>query len=325
MKMSAASRACGLAMTAMLSSYLEAPAAVQTTDAQEAWGNAIAQVPVPHEGCFTATYPDAAWTETTCVEAPHVPFIPRHTWPNWTGTVGNGNDYAAVVAGIMTTSTGSFPKISGLTSETGTGGANDYSLQLNSNFMKGSPACAGASNPSACLAWEQFVYASGYDSGFMQYWLIYYDTTCPSGWFTYTSGSHTFCYKNSKAVSVPLQKISLLSQLKLKGSAVKGGIDTFTLTTKSKAYSTTGKDSVVYLAKGWNTSEFNIFGDGGGSEANFNMGTKLTDKVFVTNGTTNAPTCKANDGTTGETNNLTLGKCTKVGGSTPWISFTESN
>ena len=322
-------RNSGFAIAAgvLLSCLAIGTATAQTADAQalEAWSRSIAEVPVPHEGCFTAAYPDAGWTQVECVTAPPRPFIPRHAWSNWTGTVGNGNDYAAVVTGTMTTANGSFPTISGLKSETGSGGANDYSLQLNSNFMSGSPACAGSSNPSNCLAWEQFVYSSGEVAGFMQYWLIFYDTTCPSGWFTFTSGGHTDCYKNSKAVTIPLQKIGQLGFLNLKGSAVKSGIDTFVLTTKARAYSTTGKDNVVYLAGGWNAAEFNTFGDGGGSEAKFNKGTTLTDEIFVTNGTTHVPACKAKDGTTGETNNLSLGKCTRVGGATPWISFTESN
>jgi hypothetical protein len=33
----------------------------------------------------------------------------------------------------------------------------------------------------------------------------------------------------------------------------------------------------------------------------------------------------ANDGTTGETNNLTLGPCTSFVGSTPAVEFTESD
>jgi hypothetical protein len=327
-KMLAALRVSGLVIAATLSPCLVAAAEAQTataqsTDAQalDAWSAFIAQVPLPREGCFTASYPDTTWAETACVKAPQVPFIPRRAWPNWTGTVGNGNDYAAVVTGIMTSAKGSFPAISGLKSETGTLGANDYSLQLNSNFMKGSPACAGASHPSKCQAWEQFVYSSGYTSGFMQYWLIDYNTTCPSGWFKYKKD----CFTNSNAVAIPLQKINKLAHIKLKGSAAKNGNDIFVLTAGYNAYSTTGKDSVVYLANGWNAAEFNIFGDGGGSEANFNTGTNLTDEVFVANGTTTAPTCKANDGTTAETNNLTLGNCTTVGGATPWISFTETN
>lgn len=329
MKSFTALRLSGLLVAIALSPCLATTADAQTPRALDAWGASIAEVPVPHEGCFTASYPDTAWTETACVEAPKKPFLPRHGWANWTGTVGDGNDYEAVVTGTMTSSTGSFPTISGLKTETGSGGANDYSLQLNSNFMSGSPACAGASVPAKCLDWEQFVYSSGYTSGFMQYWLIYYDTKCPAGWYTYSYTYHhkkyTDCYKNSAAVSIPQEKISELAHMKLKGSAAKNGNDTFVLTVGYHAYSTSGKDKVVYLADGWNASEFNVIGDGGGSEANFNTGTTLTDEIFVANGTANAPTCMANAGTTGETNNLTLGTCTPFGGSKPWISFTESN
>ena len=51
----------------------------------------------------------------------------------------------------------------------------------------------------------------------------------------------------------------------------------------------------------------------------------MTVKIAVTNGSTAAPVCGADDGTTGETNNLNLGACSGVGGSEPYIEFTESN
>ncbi len=75
--------------------------------------------------------------------------------------------------------------------------ANAFSLQLNTQFFSGSPACSGSGNPANCLAWQQFVYAysSGVGLVFMQYWLINYDATCPSGWFTFSSD----CYTNSNA------------------------------------------------------------------------------------------------------------------------------
>ena len=37
--------------------------------------------------------------------------------------------------------------------------ANSFSLQLNSEFFSGSPACSRSSDPSDCPAWQQFVYA----------------------------------------------------------------------------------------------------------------------------------------------------------------------
>jgi hypothetical protein len=318
--------ATGLAgvLSASFGTAAQAGAAAQPqTDSQPqaTWNATIARTPVPHEGCFTAHFPSTTWKEVACGTAPAVPYIPRSGSGGGAQTVGNGHDYAAVVSGAMSAAVGSFPTVSGLKTEKDDGVANDYSLQLNSNFISGSPACDGASNPSKCLAWEQFVYASGYDEAFMQYWLINYNTTCPSGWNSYSGD----CYKNSKSVNVPLQVITQLKYLMLTGKAVASGNDTLTLTTKSDAYSTTGKDSVVYLVDGWNASEFNVVGDGGGSEADFNSGTSLTVQIDLTDGKTSAPTCASNDGTTGETNNLDLGKCTASGGSTPSISFTESN
>jgi hypothetical protein len=40
-------------------------------------------------------------------------------------------------------------------------------------------------------------------------------------------------------------------------------------------------------------------------------------KVALTDGSTAAPTCVANAGSTGETNNLNLGKCSTASGSSP--------
>jgi len=45
----------------------------------------------------------------------------------------------------------------------------------------------------------------------------------------------------------------------------------------------------------------------------------------VNDGSTTAPTCLGNAGTTFEQNNLNLGTCTATGGTTPHISFVESN
>ena len=92
---------------------------------------------------------------------------------------------------------------------------------------------------------------------------------------------------------------------------MSGGNDTLVFTTPTRAYSTTGKDSVTYLATAWKQAEFNIIGDGGGSKATFNTGSSITVKVAVTHGSTAAPTCASNAGTTGETNNLTLRSCSR--------------
>jgi hypothetical protein len=81
----------------------------------------------------------------------------------------------------------------------------------------------------------------------------------------------------------------------------------------------------LYISQVWNTGEFNVVGDAGGSEAEFNSGASITANLAVSDGSSRAPSCVADSGTTGESNNLNLGSCTASGGSTPSIQFTESN
>jgi hypothetical protein len=325
MSVESRNRIARIAIVAALAAAAGAPAVAQTAVPeiatvsaealmQENWRETIARTSVPHEGCFQAEFPTAVWVETSCSVAPDKVYVPHgHGGPQ---TVGNGVDYAASVSNLISSSVGTFPTVTGVTSERD-GSSNVYSIQLNSNFMS-TAACNGH---SGCLAWEQFVYSSQETSAFMQYWLIDYGNSCPSGWNAY-SGS---CYKNSAAVTVPKQAISVLSQLKMSATAVAGGNDTLVFTTPTRAYSTTGKDSVTDLATAWKQSEFNIIGDGGGSKATFNTGSNITVKVAVSHGSTAAPTCASNAGTTGETNNLKLGTCSAVGGATPYIQFKESN
>ena len=45
--------------------------------------------------------------------------------------------------------------------------------------------------------------------------------------------------------------------------------------------------------------------------------------IAITDGTSNLPICLPNMGTTGESNNFTLGVCTATAGSTPSVEFTE--
>lgn len=312
--------AAGVLSAALLSTVAAQAAEDTEALAQEAWRQAMTQTEVPEAGCFHASYPSTEWSKVDCVTAPDVQFRPRDEKLR-SETVGNGKDYAAeVTSGLISKTIGSFPATKGVKTESGVYGANSYSLQLNSNFMN-TQTCNGAANPAQCLDWLQFVYASDFTEAFMQYWLINWNTTCPAGWNSYQSD----CYTNSNAVSVPQEAITALKTIKLTGSAKSGGLDTLVMTVGKHAYSVTGSDSVVYLSTAWTESEFNIFGDGGGSAADFNSGSTVTVKVAVTNGTKNAPKCAANSGTTGETNNLNLGACTGTGGTAPYIKFTESN
>jgi hypothetical protein len=81
------------------------------------------------------------------------------------------------------------------------------------------------------------------------------------------------------------------------------------------------------MASAWKQVEFNIVGDAGGSQAQFNSGTSLTAVLAFADGTSTKPACLPNSGTTGETNNLKLGACTASVGffGVPLIEFKESN
>jgi hypothetical protein len=310
------------ALSLAASVAVAAPAAPPTpAQLHDAWGDSIAQTPLPGEGCFSADYPSTSWKPVACITAPNHKYGPARGASGY--TVGDGNDFAAVSSGIISSSIGRFSSVKGVTTEKDDGTSNEYSLQLNTQFFSLSPACALAKVPTNCLAWQQFVFAEqGTGVAFMQYWLINYSATCPKGW--YTSGDD--CYTNSRAVGVPTQTISQLGSLKVSGAATLGGVDKMVLVTATSSYATSGKDSVVDLAAFWNASEFNIFGDGDGTEATFNAGPTIDVKIGVDDGTTNAPTCTANSGTTAETNNLTLGKnCKAVGGARPSVTFVERN
>ena len=295
-------------------------------DAQSSWREVIATMPTA-DGCFQATYPSMEWESIACTAAPNRAIGTPHAKISSPGAdaldggflVGNGADYALHVPGRITTSTGSFPRVSGVTSESDGGVRNGYSIQLNSNFMTGTAACRGV---AGCLSWAQFVYSSEERAVFIQNWLIGIGRCPDSTWINAGGGD---CFKNSAAVSAPTIAITSLANLKMTGSAASGGNDSLVFANGSTAFRTSERDTVTGLSGAWHECEFNIIGDGGGSEAVFNRGASVSVEITAASGSTAAPTCIANDGTTGETNNLTLGPCTTAGGATPNIQFTESD
>jgi len=311
---------------------------VLEAQAQASWRENMAHIATPSEGCFEATYPSVIWHQSAChALQPRVAPVPHFRLFNSGAaqTAGNGNDYTLQSSSLITQAVGNFPSVTGVTSETGVGvaayggggilGPNEYSLQINSSFDDTTSACKGH---SGCTVWQQFVYAPDYEvqgsaAVFMQYWLIGYGgSRCPSGFGSDGAGD---CYKNSAAATAPDVPATQLANVKLTGTVSNGGNDTVVFTNGTKAYSSSGKDSVLYLAQVWKVGEFNVVGNAGGSEAQFNGGSSITVKLAVTNGSTAAPSCVANSGSTGESNNLNLGSCSTAGGSTPSIQFTESN
>ncbi len=91
-----------------------------------------------------------------------------------------------------------------------------------------------------------------------------------------------------------------LATVKLSGSAASGGNDTVSLSVGSgQATTVTGRDSKVDLAANWNTTEWGVYGDGGGSAANFGAGTTLEAQTALTSSSSSAPSCVA-EGFTGD-------------------------
>lgn len=306
------------------------------SQAREIWRANMSSNPASAEGCFHAAYPSLVWESVECaVGQPRVHPVPRRPAGAGEDVTGNGHDYVVGAAGLITETLGTFPLVSGVTSEKSVGvalfggggilGPNEYTLQVNSNYNKTTTVCAGH---SGCTVWQQFIYSTDYltkgeAAVFMQYWLIGWGKkACPGGWMSAGGGD---CYRNSAYALAPDMKITTLGKLTLSGAAVAGGNDTVVFNNGTEAYSVSGKDSVVKLATVWNESEFNVVGDAGGSRAVFNTGSSVTVHASVKDGSTAAPKCVANAGSTGETNNLNLGSCSTSAGASPAINFIESN
>jgi hypothetical protein len=305
--------------------------------ARAAWRADIAQVATPSEGCFHASYPSIVWQQVACSTQPaRARPLPHYYFFGAPQTAGNGNDYTLQTgSNLITQAVGTFPSVTGVTSEQSVGvpaygdggilGANEYSVQLNTQFTSTTSACK---SHSGCTVWQQWVYATDYEEDgegaiFMQNWLIGYGSSrCPSG---FASDGEGDCYGNSNVALPPDIPPADLASLKLTATVASGGNDTAVVTYDGDAYSASQKDSTLYISQVWNTGEFNVVGDAGGSEAEFNSGTSITVNLAVTDGSTSAPSCVADSGTTGESNNLNLGSCTASSGSTPSIKFTESN
>jgi hypothetical protein len=310
---------------------------------------------VPHNGCFHTSYPNTDWREVSCGSATIIPY------PNGAEaapeTIGSGSgDYAAqVTSGLINRAEGSFPSSTGVTGESGadwvqvTNGINTlypntFSFQLNTNTFS-TPACSGATNPSQCLGWQQFIVQEETYGGspaaflYMQYWLLNYGPSCPESWRDspsiwdgalggYSGGDGVNCYMSIEVQESTAVTATGASSATLTVTA-ENGSDTFIYTAGGDEIDAVREDSILDLSQGWTQAEFNIFGDADGDEAFFNSGSTLYVQTSVENGTTNPPVCQAYNpfpGFTGETNNLNLApQCCPYGGSSPGIQYMESN
>lgn len=310
-----------------------APAAISKV-ARDNFRQTMSRIALPGKGCFVAQFPNVTWSAIPCGNAPVYPNpVARGLRPQ---IVGAGNDDFMQVTGNLSSATGSFDNVAGVSSEYGSKSGNlstvypdVYSLQLNVNQFN-TPACAGA---SGCTAWEQFLFSQSECGAtaciFIEYWLLNHAAPCPAGnsWIYYAGTPTTVpgCYMNTAVAAVPIQALADLANLTLSGT-FSGGVDTVSISTPDGDVRATAQDSILGLAQGWTSAEFNVVGDCCASEAFFNSGSTLTVRLAGTNGTANAPQCvTSSSGATAETDNLNLNNtCSTFGGASPAIVFSES-
>jgi hypothetical protein len=176
--------------------------------------------------------------------------------------------------------------------------------------------------------WQQFLYSTDYyEPGvaavYIEYWLLGWGSSdCPtSSWHKYNDD----CWINSALTPVGNISITDLDTLGFYGKAEAGGDDKVFFSYGSEAVSMSFKDSVLDIASVWKQAEFNILGDTDGSRADFNKGASINVFLELVDGSNSAPKCVADAGTTGESNNLNLGKCEASVELFPQIVFSESN
>ncbi len=279
-----------------------------------AWQEAVEDMPLPGLGCYEASAPAIEWRSVPCADV-------RPTMPH---VVGGGFNRAILVNGStiyradgQIASSNATSVIDSITLQQG-----NYSLQVNSNRFITSK-CNTAANPSTCRGWQQFVYENRGPNlqglVFMEYWLTDYNNSCPLGWVRYPNSSGPHCWTASSVVSfAPAQpSVSTLNGMQLSGKGLHFGGGLYSgaavITIGGTAYAANNPDTYLNLFSGgqWTAAEFNVYGAGNGSRANFGPGTTISLRLSVApvqyNGTSVGCIMASTIGSqTSETNNLQL-------------------
>lgn len=241
-----------------------------------------------------------------------------------------------------------------------------YTLQLNTApfstaLCNGAPGTGDSTEP--CQGWQQFVYTTDSNGEIsIQYWLLWWgqanakcssssisqstqcdgshvftDGWCPFDLADSAGNTRTFCAingptnsgKNNAGIGAP--NVSSLTEIGIAAfpdhmTATLPDPNNNNIPTANNVSGNTGNNSFSDLASNWKEAEFNIFGDGNDSVAQFNANSTLEVRTSVASGTTVGPVC-VSQSFTGESNNLTLVATTSnpQKGSLPSLVFTETN
>jgi hypothetical protein len=312
---------------------------------REAWRKVITRVRFPKPGCFNASYPSTEWKEVPCSTKPPPLQLP----PPEQGAgrvilenVGNGdsNDWAAGVSGSISTAEGEIISVSNGTTETDslTTESDQFSLQLNSQHFT-TPLCNGGN--AGCYGWQQFVFSNQGGMGlssqavaFIQYWLINWGTTpCPGEAWQQQGSDCIINVANNPTTWGALSASSLAgTTVTAHAGQSASDLDNVMVVAASGSAQATATANYLNLAQYWNAAEFNVFGYGNGSTANFSNGTTIVVKTGVNSGVTNPPLCVPKSFTGGQ-NSLNLANitgtstlvCCPYRGGSPNIQFIETN
>jgi hypothetical protein len=272
---------------------------------------------IPGPGCFQVTYPSIVWTSLPCTE-PSSSATPQQIG----GASSSNPDDFAVSPSYIGSATGSFYSESNFGSESDSSyGSNAYSLQLNTNFF--TCTISGNTLTDGCI--QQFVLSNcncnqGY-SVFIEYWLLGYYSIygqCPTlGLVNWNVHVNTDCWATTLLTSTGSQSPANLGSYSLMGGTVVSGSydDNVQFCNSSTCYSYVLPGTVLNLASGWVQAEFNVFGQGNGSQANFVPTTGNTFGIYddVILSPITSPNCTPHTTATVESNNMYLGGCSTGG------------
>jgi hypothetical protein len=307
-------------------------AAGNTAGSIDSWHRAL-QKRLTGAGCFKATYPSTNWMRIACATPPRL-WYPVPPWRRpgiRPANVGDGLDFTADTSpNLISMAVGTFRRVRGVktvqTEDGSENGLNSYTLQLNSYFFP-TAACGSLSN---CDGWEQFVFENPPNGGtaylFIQDWLVATSqpgfTSCPPGEGWQLVGN-IGCVQNSPgAVYIPNVSITDLGKLTETGQAALSGDSIYlSVGTTEYKYLDIQSDGITDLASHWMGAEFNVIGNAGGGIAVFNAGSRITVNLQTDTGLKKKPTCPADSGTTGESNNLFFTHAPKKEGKLPYPSI----